>query len=199
MNTEIETERVAPQAPTAQTHMLLALAAQDALQPRRAASLVTFCAQCGNAEARPRVAASSRGHLEVAFAQIRPHLKSEDEAYARLILEQSPEAQQAPLMVVTICRLLRALEPEKVSVGSIYLRTLLEQLCTNELHVGRLMHAWLDKTDRRLRDVIVELVQHEGEELIRRNYDESARRRRIPPEFWWEYPCDTFYSTARRA
>ena len=168
------------------THMLLALAAQDA-HPSR--GVRNHFGRCG-CRAYLQAFREERHQAERVLATIRGELSPLDEPFARVLLEQSATIRQDPTVALVICRLLRSLEKEGVGLAAIPLRTVLEEFALAH-GVLRFIHLWRHEGDQKLHTELLALVQEHGTIKLQVTFDAEAERIGLPPQFWWEYPVRT--------
>lgn len=132
----------------------------------------------------------------------------QDRAFALGILERFPDSHREPLAVCALVLALRALDEasfltsrairERSRVQALLAQTGIEprlqelertneHLPTNS--VDRKLIALLARLDQKLRVLASTLVREHGWATIHNEYDASARARKVPRIWWWEYPA----------
>lgn len=170
-------------------HMLLALAAQDAILRHSANTPHTVCSQC-RPRARPHHTLDRASEIARALEEARVYIAPPAINYARVILEKNPEAHYDMTTVIMVCHLLETLAPSRIKIHSLPLRTELE-LAARKLGVARYIHVWLHDSDQVLKQTVRALIAVHGLERIEQTFDAEAKRIEVPTEFWWEYPART--------
>lgn len=135
-----------------------------------------------------------RARADEVFRQIRHELEPKHEARARLILERSPSIQKEPWAAIMLARGLYALAPERehVGLGSIPLRSLVEEIGRAHPGLIQLLTIWLHETDRKIYAAILEHASKDnGEAELRAWFDEHAHEKGVPTGEWWSYPART--------